>query len=205
MRKSPKICPFPVWCLIPHSHNTVFYVDMWPPSMTLTFEICMTCRLIIVNICAKYFQNPLRNKRVMNQTLNIAFNIPCWPLTSKCDLKFEHGRSGCFTWHIVLLWWNVCHVISNERGVTGHEISRLCLPLTSKSDLDLGDKDSSFCMTCRHIMNIYAKYFQNLLMNEGVIDRTQFDGRTDIQMEPLLCLVFSPKRQGDNYNSIAAR
>jgi hypothetical protein len=36
--------------------------------------LCMTYRLIIVTICAKYFQNPLIYEEVMDRTQNIPYN-----------------------------------------------------------------------------------------------------------------------------------
>jgi hypothetical protein len=61
--------------------------------MTLAFEVGdlllrLTCRLVIVNICAEYFQNPLINVKVMNWTQNIPYNRPYASLTSKCYLDF---------------------------------------------------------------------------------------------------------------------
>jgi hypothetical protein len=48
---------------------------------------CMTHRLIIVTICAKYLQNPLIYEKVMDRTQNIPYNRICLSLTSKCDLN----------------------------------------------------------------------------------------------------------------------
>jgi hypothetical protein len=54
------------------------YVNLSPLSVTLTLEVGtqvlrMTCHLIIVTICAKYFQNPLIYEEVMNGTHNIPY------------------------------------------------------------------------------------------------------------------------------------
>jgi hypothetical protein len=50
-----------------------------PLSVTLTLEVeipvlRMTHCLIIVTICANYFQNPLISEKVMNRTQNIPYN-----------------------------------------------------------------------------------------------------------------------------------
>jgi hypothetical protein len=55
--------------------------------------LCMRYRLIIVTICAKYFQNPLNYEEVIDQTQNIPYNRLCQSLTSKCDLG---GKDPCF-------------------------------------------------------------------------------------------------------------
>jgi hypothetical protein len=52
------------------------YVSLWPLRVTLTLEVGthvlrMTYHLIIVTICAKYFQNPLIYEEVMDRTQNI--------------------------------------------------------------------------------------------------------------------------------------
>jgi hypothetical protein len=49
------------------------YVNIWPLHVTLTLEegarmLHMTYHLIIVTICAKYFQNPLNYKEVLDRT-----------------------------------------------------------------------------------------------------------------------------------------
>jgi hypothetical protein len=39
--------------------------------------LCMTYRLIIVTICAKYFQNPLNYEEVIDRTQNIPYYRLC--------------------------------------------------------------------------------------------------------------------------------
>jgi hypothetical protein len=48
------------------------FVNIWPPSVTLILEeghrlLCLTYRLIIVNICSKYFQKLFMDKKVMDR------------------------------------------------------------------------------------------------------------------------------------------
>ena len=38
--------------------------------------VCMTCRLSMVNNCAKLFENPLMNAKVMDRTGKIPYNRP---------------------------------------------------------------------------------------------------------------------------------
>ena len=58
------------------------YVNFLPRNVTLTLEVGMqvlrlTHCLIIVNICAKCFQNPLIYKKVMDRTKKIPYNRLC--------------------------------------------------------------------------------------------------------------------------------
>jgi hypothetical protein len=82
-------------------------------SVTLTLDVGvhvlrMTYRLIIVTFCAKYFQNPLNYKEVIDWTQNIPYNGLCSSLTSKCDLG---GRDPCFVHDISSYYCNyLCQV-----------------------------------------------------------------------------------------------
>jgi hypothetical protein len=76
------------------------YIYLWSPAVTLTLGLgewilSMTHHLIIVNICAKYFQNPFMDKKVMVQTRNIPLNRQCWPLTPSVTLTLKVGASCC--------------------------------------------------------------------------------------------------------------
>jgi hypothetical protein len=67
------------------------YVKLWAPSVTLTLEVVgrllhWTHRLIIVNNCCKYLQNPFKDKKVMDRTRHIPSNRKCWPWISKNDI-----------------------------------------------------------------------------------------------------------------------
>jgi hypothetical protein len=49
------------------------FVDLFTPSVTLTLDVglqvlYMTYHLIIVTVCANYFQNPLIFEKVIDQT-----------------------------------------------------------------------------------------------------------------------------------------
>jgi hypothetical protein len=95
------------------------YVNLWPPSLTLTLEVGdqllrMTHRLIIVNNCGKYLQNPFKDKKVMDQTRLIPSNRQCWPWMSKCDLDL--GGRGLVVAHDTSSYYNkhLCQVISDS-------------------------------------------------------------------------------------------
>jgi hypothetical protein len=92
---------------------------MWLPSVILTFEVGdrllrMTHRLIIVNNCGKYIQNPFKDKKVINRTWHIPSNRQCWPWMSKCNLD-PWGR-GLVVAHDTSSYYNkhLCKVISNS-------------------------------------------------------------------------------------------
>jgi hypothetical protein len=58
--------------------------------------LCMAYRLIIVTICAKYFQNPLNYEEVIDGTQNLPyFRLLIFEFggVTKCDLG---GRDPCF-------------------------------------------------------------------------------------------------------------
>jgi hypothetical protein len=57
----------------------------------------------LINICAKYFQNPLNYEEVIDRTQNIPYNRQCQSLTSKCDLG---GRD-----HVLRLIYHLISVI----------------------------------------------------------------------------------------------
>jgi hypothetical protein len=95
------------------------YVNIWPPSVTLTLEVSdwllrMTHRLIIVNNCGKYLQNPFKDKKVMDWTRHIPSNRQCWPWMSKCDLDL--GVRGLVFAHYTSSYYNkhLCQVISDS-------------------------------------------------------------------------------------------
>ena len=74
-------------------------VNLWPPSVNLTLKLGvwvfrMTHRLIMVNICAKLFQSPLMDDRIMDRTRKRPCSYNSWPLTSKCDLDLEARGLG---------------------------------------------------------------------------------------------------------------
>jgi hypothetical protein len=95
------------------------YVDIWLPSVTLTFEVgirllCKTHRLIIVNNCGKYLQNLFKDKKVMDRTRHVPSNRQCWPWMSKCDI--DPGGTGLVVAHDTLSYSNkhLCQVISDS-------------------------------------------------------------------------------------------
>jgi hypothetical protein len=94
------------------------YVNLWPPSVTLTLEVGdqllrMTHRLIIVNNCGKYLQNPFKDKKVMDLTRHIPSNRQCWPWMSKCDLDLG-GRGLVVTHDTSSYNKHLCQVISDS-------------------------------------------------------------------------------------------
>jgi hypothetical protein len=87
--------------------------------------LSMTHHLIIVTICAKYFQNPLIYEDDIDPTLNIPANILCYFFPLSVILNLEVGMQVLRMTH------------------------------------------------CLIDMTICAKYFQNALIYENVMDRTQ--------------------------------
>jgi hypothetical protein len=94
-------------------------VNLWPPSVTLTLEVgnrllCMAHRLIIVNNCGKYLQNPFKDKKVMDRTRHIPSNRQCSLWMSKCDLDL--GGKGLVVAHDTSSYYNkhLCQVISDS-------------------------------------------------------------------------------------------
>jgi hypothetical protein len=95
------------------------YVNIWPPSVTLTLEVGdrllhITHCLIIVNNCSKYLQNPFKDMKVMDRTRHIPSNRQCWPWMSKCDLVL--GGRGLVVAHDTSSYYNkhLCQVISDS-------------------------------------------------------------------------------------------
>jgi hypothetical protein len=95
------------------------YVDLWPPSVTLTLEVGdqllrMTHHLIIVNNCGKHLQNPFKDKKVMDRTWHIPSNRQCWHWMSKCYL--DPGGMGLVVVHETSSYYNkhFCQVISDS-------------------------------------------------------------------------------------------
>jgi hypothetical protein len=95
------------------------YANISPPCVTLTLVVGdqflrTTHRLIIVNKCGKYLQNPFIDKKVMDRTQHIPSNRQCWPWMSKCDL--DPGGRGLVVGHDTLSYYNkhLCQVISNS-------------------------------------------------------------------------------------------
>jgi hypothetical protein len=85
------------------------YVNFWPPSVTLTLDVSdrllrMTHRLILVNNCGKYLQNPFKVKKVMDRTRHIPSNRQCWPWMSKCYLDF--GVRSLVVAHDIFSYYN---------------------------------------------------------------------------------------------------
>jgi hypothetical protein len=63
-------------------HKKYLITDYVNLCVTLTLEVgtqvlCMTYHLIIVTICAEYFQNPFINEGVMDRTQNIPYIRLC--------------------------------------------------------------------------------------------------------------------------------
>ena len=82
--------------------------DLWPHGMTLTLNqhdriFRSAHRLVIVNICTKYYQIPLKHMRDMEWTLRFDEIRSIWHLTSQYDLDLEP------TWLNVLLCTLSCH------------------------------------------------------------------------------------------------
>jgi hypothetical protein len=100
-------------------YSVTDYVNLWHSTVTLTLNVegwllHMTHRPIIVNICAKYFQNRSMDKTVMGRTRHIPSKRQCWPLITKCDLDLEdrdpvvlHDTSSYYIKHL-------CQVILNS-------------------------------------------------------------------------------------------
>jgi hypothetical protein len=107
----------------------------------------MTHRLIIVTICAKYFQNPLIYEKVMDRTQKYPITdfINLWP--PSVTLTSEVGdRLLCMTHHLIIV--NNCvkylqnpfkdkKVIDRTRHIPSN---RQCWPWMSKCNLDLGGR-----------------------------------------------------------------
>jgi hypothetical protein len=101
------------------TQNITDYINFWPPNVTLTLKVGdtllrMTHHLIIVNNCGKYFQNPFKDKKVIDRTRHIPSNRQCWSNMSKCD--HDLGGRGLIVAHGTLSYYNkhVCQVISNS-------------------------------------------------------------------------------------------
>jgi hypothetical protein len=105
------ICAFDLW------------KSYWPVLLTLSVSLTLevgdrlmriTHRLIIVNNCGKYLQNPFKDKKVMDRTQHIPSNRKCWPWMSKCDL--DPGGKGLVVAYDTSSYYNkyLCQVISNS-------------------------------------------------------------------------------------------
>jgi hypothetical protein len=139
------------------------YVNSWPLGVTLTLEVeiqvlRMTHCLIIVAICAKYFQNLLTGHKLYSVTDYV--NI--WPPSVTLTLEV---KSGCCAWHIVLLLWtlvaSIYKIPSRIRKLwvrTRHTPSnRKCWPWMSKCDLVPGGMIQSKRFHMFNILQIVIK------------------------------------------------
>ena len=83
---------------------------IWPLSMTLTFELgtwilCMTCRLLMRNICAKLFQNSPINDEFTVQTSCIMPTLNLWHRSVTLTYKLRSWVL-CLTSHLYMV--NIC-------------------------------------------------------------------------------------------------
>jgi hypothetical protein len=87
-------------------------------TLTLEVGVCLLCTTLcldIVNISAKYFQNPLMDEKGIDQTRHILSNKHCWSSKTKC--VFDLGNRGMDVTHDTSSYYinkYLCKAVSNS-------------------------------------------------------------------------------------------